>query len=206
MKRSGLLPSDQLAAVVTALYDQADSDGWATLSPGDRSQRYTTWIEDPLVGGILTRYMTPEAARAWIKDGPMKEYARASRGAGRYAEFGRTGGTTPLDIVRVAVGENSEVEPGSSSVKPFSCQARTADGDLAYITWGAARNFRDLVWAAVRAAALETIPAHIVVMEPPGHVTSNDERKRQQAIADRCDVALHHMREVLGARDGGAAR
>lgn len=203
MKRPGLLPGDQLAVVVTSLYNHADAKGWATLSPGDRSRLYTGWVDDPSVGGILTRYMTPEAARAWIKDGPMKEYARASRGAGRYARFGRSGGTTPLDVIRVALGDGAEVEPGTSSLKPFSCQARTSSGDLAYVTWGTSRNFRDLLWAAVKSAALETLPAHIVVMEPPGHETPNDERKRQQAIANRCDVALHHMREILGSRSGG---
>lgn len=205
MKRPGLLPPDQQAAVVRALYTRADSEGWATLSPGDRSRFYSGWVEDPAVGAVLTQYMTPEAARAWIKDGPMKEYARASRGAGRYAAFGRHGGTTPLDVVRLALGEGATIESGSSRLKPFSCRARTAVGDLVFVTWGETRNFRDLLWAALKVAAAESVPARIVVMDPPGYVTTNDERKRQQAIADRCDIALYHMREVLGTRSDGVA-
>ena len=84
MKRPTLLPEHQLETVVAALYAQADDAGWDNLGPRDRSRMYSDWVEptDP-IGKILAQYMTPEAARSWIKDGPMKEYARANRGTGR---------------------------------------------------------------------------------------------------------------------------
>ena len=203
MRRPSLLPDDQLAAVVSTLYGRADAEGWSNLGPSDRTRLYTGWVEDPAVGGILTRFMTPEQARAWIKDGPMKEYERASRGAGRYAAYGRSGGTTAGDVVRIALGGDAAVELGTERVKPFHCQARDSHGDLVFLAWGQSRSFKDLLWAALRAAALECIPAHIVVMESRDVVTTNDERERQQMLADRCDIRLHRMREVLGPRRGG---
>ena len=129
MKRPTLLPEHQLETVVAALYAQADDAGWDNLGPRDRSRMYSDWVEptDP-IGKILAQYMTPEAARSWIKDGPMKEYARANRGTGRYASFGRRGGTTPADIVRHALGETAQIVPGTtpSTTKapaPWCCGA-----------------------------------------------------------------------------------
>lgn len=205
VRRPTLLPADQLAAVVTAIYDDADRDAWITLSPADRSRAYDAWIEDPRVGGVLTRYMSPEAARSWIKDGPMKEYSRANRGMGRYAEFGRTGGTGPLDVVQAALGSGAQIVPDSQGVKPFHCLAETHQGDRAYVVWGESHNFRNLLWAALHAAVFDGLQAHMVVTEPSGHITPNDEVSAQRALTERCGLQLHHMRETFGTRQRGGA-
>jgi hypothetical protein len=205
MSRDKLLPAEAQAAVITALYAAADDMGWTTLGPADRSLAYSNWVEDPSVGGVLTRYMTPEQARSWIKDGPMKEYGRALRGAGRYAAFGRQGGTGPEDVVAHAVGSGTRIIAGSLGSKPLHCLAEPAD-DAApvYVAWGESGNFRHLLWAALRASVEQGLDAHVVVLEPPGGATPGAEAKRQQALADRCDVRLHRMREVLGrSGDGG---
>lgn len=201
MKRPTLLPEQQLEAVVRSVYAQADDVGWDTLGPRDRSRMYTHWVEstDP-VGKILTQYMTPEAARIWIKDGPMKEYARANRGVGRYAAFGREGGTRALDIVKQAFGPGATIEEGSEAVKPLRCHARTGEGDLVLVLWGDRRSFKDLLWAALRAATEDGDTPRIVVLEPPGRVTPTDERTRLNAIATRCDMTVTYMREILGTR------
>ncbi|WP_127572609.1 hypothetical protein [Georgenia faecalis] len=200
MKRPTILPEQQHDAVVQALYQAADEAGWETLAPKDRSARYTQWVEptDP-IGRLLAPYMTPEAARSWIKDGPMKEYSRANRGAGRYAEFGRHGGTTAADIVRRALGDGATIEPGTSAVKPLRCHAQTTERRHLVI-WGEGRSFKELLWAALRAATEEGDAPVIVVLEPPGRIISTDERRRLDAIAKRCSIPVHYMREVLGTR------
>jgi len=198
MRRDTLLPEEQLAAVVTALYADADAAGWDTLSLADRTRTYSAWVEDPRVGGILTRYMTPEAARAWIKDGPLKEYGRARRGAGRYARFGHDAGTTPADVVRFVFGEKAAVVDGSYGDKPFHCRATDDGGTISYLAWGEARNMRNLLWAALRAAVEEALAAHVIVMEAPGQATPGDEVKAHQALTERCGLQVHHMRETLG--------
>lgn len=202
MKRPTLVPTDQLAAVVRAIYSDADARDWDALAPSDRSRAYAEWVEAPLIGGVLTRYMTPEAARAWIKDGPMKEYARANRGVGRYAEFGRSGGTTATDVVAAALGPGASLVAGTEGVKPLHCIGLDPDGQPAFITWGEARNFRNLVWAALRSAVDDGLDCHVVVTQPPGHVTTTTDAKMHRAVADRCGLHLHYMREVLGTRGG----
>lgn len=205
MRRPGIVSEADLAAVVAALYQDADDAGWEALSPRDRSRMYGEWVEAERVGTVLTRYMTPEAARSWIKDGPMKEYARANRGAGRYAEFGRKGGTGVSDVVKVALGPNAKLVEGSEAVKPFRCHATAveANGATSLITWGETRQFKDLLWAALRELTDgQVTAAHIVVMEPPGRIASPTDRERQAAMARRCWISLHYMREVLGTRQG----
>jgi hypothetical protein len=198
MRRDALLPEERLARVVTVLYADADVRGWDTLPLADRSRAYSEWVEDERVGGILTKYMTPEAARSWIKDGPMKEYSRATRGTGRYSRFGRQGGTGPVDIAVTALGPAAVIIDGSVGVKPSHCHAETASGEMVYLVWGEARNFRNLLWAALRASIETDYCAHIVVTEPPGKATTTDEVLTHKALAERCGLSVHHMRERLG--------
>jgi hypothetical protein len=203
MKRDTLLPDKQLAAIVTALYADADKYGWTDLPPTERSRQYGRWIDDPRVGKILTKYMTPEQARSWIKDGPMKEYANARRGTGRYARFGRQGGTGARDVVIAALGAGAKVLDGSEGVKPPHCYAVDATGELTYVAWGPATNFRNLLLAALRIAATEQKPAHIVVLEPPGHSTSTADSITHRAMTDRCQLHLYYLPEVVGQARGG---
>lgn len=198
MTRDTLLPPEQLARVVQALYEDAERLGWETLPLRDRSRTYSGWVDDKRVGGILTGYMTPEAARAWIKDGPMKEYARARRGAGRYARFGKLAGTTAADVARVVLGDSARVVPSSEGIKPFHCRAQASDNKkIVFIAWGEARNYRNVLWAALRAAVTDGYEAHIVVMEPPGHNTTVKEAQLHEALARRCQITAHHMRERI---------
>jgi hypothetical protein len=203
MRREALLPDEQLSLIVTTLYADAEKHGWDSLPLVDRSRAYSEWVEDERVGGVLTKYMTPEAARSWIKDGPMKEYNRAARGTGRYARFGRQGGTGPADVAVTALGPGARIVEGSVGVKPSHCHAITPSGDIAYLAWGEARNFRNLLWAALRACVEGGFDAHVVVMEPPGKATTTDDVLTHNALAERCGLGVHHMRERLGDKSAG---
>jgi len=196
--RDKLLPAAVRERVVRAIYADADRLGWQTLSLADRTATFNQWIEDDRVGGPLTRFMTPEQARSWIKDGPMKEYGRALRGAGRFAEYGRQGGTGPVDVVRHALGPTAAVVDGSLGSKPLHCLGEV-DGTASYVAWGDNRNFKNLLWAALRASALDGVDAHLVVLEPPGTASASELVKEQQKLAERCGLTVHRMREVLGA-------
>lgn len=197
--RDAPIPEAQRAVIVTALYADAHEQNWTHLSTADRSRAYSAWVEDERIGGILTQYMTPEAARAWIKDGPMKEYRRALRGAGRYAQFGTSGGTTADDIVRASLGPEWSIIEGTTGVKPFHARVTDESGLTAYLAWDESRNFKNLVWAAVRASVELDIPGHVIVTEPPGVAIARDLADRQRAIAKRCGLGLHYVREQLGS-------
>jgi hypothetical protein len=199
MTRDNLIPEAQLASVVTALYADAHLQNWTHLPLAERSRAYSAWVENEDIGGVLTKYMTPEATRAWIKDGPMKEYARAIRGAGRYARFGHTGGTTTEDIIRAALGDEWSLAPNSSGVKPFHADAIGPTGDVVFIAWDESRNFKNLIWASLKASVERGVAGHVIVTEPPGTTTPRDIAEAQRAIAARCSLSLHFVREQLGS-------
>lgn len=205
MSRDGLLPPHQLAAIVTALYTQADEIGWTALTPQERTRHYAQWVDAPDVGKILTGYMSPEQARSWIKDGPMKEYANACRGIGRYARFGRQGGTGPVDVAVAALGPGASVVSGSQGVKPPHCLAEDESGSTSYLVWGGPGNFRNLLWDALRTSVANGLPAHVVILEPPGRPTPSVEAKTHRAMAHRCKLGLHYLPEVLGRPAGSVA-
>jgi hypothetical protein len=198
MTRDNLIPDAHLSGVVTILYDDAHAKSWSHLPPRDRSALYNSWVEDERVGGVLTRYMSPEAARAWIKDGPMKEYGRALRGTGRYARFGRSGGTTVEDILRASLGQDWTLVDGSVGIKPFHAQAESRSGHHAFLTWDEGRNFKNLVWAALRASVDLGIPGHVIVTQPQGATTTRETAEMHAKIAQRCNLTLHYVREQLG--------
>lgn len=193
-----LLPAAIRTDIVRVLYADSNSLGWSTLGPRDKTAAFNRWVDDARVGGRLTSYMSPEQARLWIKDGPMKEYARAMRGLGRFAEFGRQGGTSPRDIVNRALGSDAQIE-GNVGTKPPHCLAKAKDGTTAYVTWGDASSLKHLLWGALCASVNHGVTAHIVVLEPPGTVTPTAIADEHRALANRCGVELHYLREVLGS-------
>jgi hypothetical protein len=118
---------------------------------------------------------------------------------GRYARFGKSGGTTAQDIIRTALGAGWTLVEGTSGIKPFHAHAADQNGALAYLAWDEARNFKNLVWAALRASVDLGIPGHVVVTEPPGTVTARDVADGHTAIASRCGLSVHYVREQLGS-------
>jgi hypothetical protein len=83
-------------------------------------------------------------------------------------------------------------------VKPPHCLATDLAGNTGYLVWGEAGNFRNQLWAALRAAVADDLPAHVVVLEPPGRPTSTAEANTHRAMAWRCRLGLHYLPEVLG--------
>lgn len=188
------VPQEQIDSVVKALYADADRVGWEHLSPQRRTAMYDQWVTDPQVGGVLTEFMSAETARSWIKDGPMKEYGRARQGAGRYAKFGSTEDETGSKVVAHAIGRDALVVEGTIRVKPFQCVAQLGDRRT-FVTWGEARNFRYLVWAALGYLADNASDtAVVVIVETMAAPTTASEKARHAAIASRCDIGLKYYR------------
>jgi hypothetical protein len=202
-RRDKLLPRDQLEGVIAALYADAEAMDWEHQTLAEKTRQYARWIQDLRVGQVLTRYMPAEAARAWIKDGPMKEFRLARRGAGRYAEFGQASVTGPNDVVRYALGEGWHIVDDRVDVKPFHLEAER-EGRQAFVTWGQPAKFRHLVWAALRWAVDHKGRAVIVVTDSAERPTPEDEAAWHKRVAERCGLEVAHMRERLApARFGG---
>jgi len=180
--------------VVERLYTSASSLGWEGVSPGDRTAQYAIWLEDPEIGGVLQQYMTIDRARVWLKDGPMKEYARARMGVGKYSALVRTGRAEPAALVRQALGEGWELVPGTTGIKPLHATAARGD-ERVNIFWGPVKDFKHLLWAALEAMDDPGAPpATVIVIETLAQPATTAEKHRQTRFAQRCGFSLAHIR------------
>src|ERR1700679_821870 len=97
-------------SVVARIFSDASRLGWSELSGSQRSAQYAAWVSDQEVGGQLTKFMTTGQARVWIKDGPMKEWARATSGVGKYAAFAKSAERSPAQLVKKGLGEEWDAD------------------------------------------------------------------------------------------------
>lgn len=190
------IPRDIRAAVIRELYLQVESLGWEAMSLRQKSQQYTRWIEDPAIGGELADWYTAEGIRVWLKDGPLKEYARVLEGVGSYAEFTTKRLTGPADLIHQALGPSWTIVPATLKEKPMHCLA--TDGvTRRYVCWGKPGTFRDLLWAAVNMAIdLPTRPM-IVVFHREGEKADGRLRARHERLADHCALDLNYVHRRL---------
>ena len=194
------VPKEIRHEVVRELYRQVETMHWELMSPQQKSQQYARWINDPAIGGRLTQFQSAEDARVWLKDGPMKEFARALDGVGPFAEFTTRRLSGHDELVRRALGEGWFIEPGSEGEKPLHCLA--SDGAKSrYVCWGEPGKFRDLVWASVRAAVELAYRPLIVVTLRDGQDVNGEERRRQERIAAHCGIDVRHLHRRLVERD-----
>ena len=183
-----------------ALYAAADRLDWEHLPASARTSQYDDWVSDVEIGGVLTKYMSTENARSWIKDGPMKEHARARLGAGRYARFGSASGPTAAQLVAHALGADAEIVAKSEGVKPSHCLAKV-DGDVTYVAWGTAQNLRHLVWASINhLAGKPDRKACVLILESLEHPTPQADKTRHSRIAKRCAIDFKYYRVAGGRR------
>ena len=155
---------------------------------------------DPEIGGVLTKYMSSENARSWIKDGPMKEYGRARLGAGRYARFGTSVGPTARAARPTRSRLGAAVVDNSQGVKPFHCLAKM-DGATTYVAWDAAKNLRHLVWADDQPPREQPEPRALHRDLGDAWITPSPRRRRRShtRIAERCSIAIKYYRVAARA-------
>lgn len=190
---AGLLPDKIELEVVRNLFADAERLKWTYLNPVERSRQYNKWLQDPLIGGVLGRFMAAEAARVWIKDGPMKEFARAINRQGKYGFLITSRAPTPASIIRRALGDGWQVIESSQKIKPLRINARSAGEEVTF-TWGPERDLKHLVWAALSASARGETNSWILclttsfVNPTPSNVQAHNRR-----IAEQCGLQLFHV-------------
>jgi hypothetical protein len=192
------LPADVRDAVWRRLYQDADRIDWENLSAQDKSEQYDRWLDHPEIGGALSRFMDRDRARVYVKDSPMKEYARALAGEGHGAKFTSNRQASPETIVRAALGEDWKVVPGSVGIKPMHCWARNG-AERRYVCWAKTDGLADLIWAALNLVAdnAEADPL-LVIRESAANPTPAAARDRQRRIAERCGLPLRYVRPGTG--------
>jgi hypothetical protein len=171
--------------------------GWEYLSNSEKTNQYRQWIADPSIGGILGSFMREENARVWIKDGPMKEYARAQEGFGPYARYAVQRFKGAGEVVQAAFGAGWSVVDDSIGEKPMHCLA--TDGlSTRYVCWGRPGSFRDLMWAALNQPPEGLSASAVVVTTRQGEKLRRDDRDQQTEMAKRSGVALVYLfREMI---------
>jgi hypothetical protein len=190
------LPEPIREQVITELYRQADELDWEILPVTQKKTQYRKWIEDPRVGGVLKGFFDEHRMGTWIKDTPMKEYARAQEGFGSLAKYARSRFPGPNILIERALGSEWKMADGSLHEKPMNCLATDGNRDR-YICWGRPNTFRDLVWAALNKAIAMTEKPLIIVTLQDGINLSQPEKALHKAIASHCGIDVKHIHREL---------
>jgi hypothetical protein len=183
-----------VAGVVKKLFADASLLDWERLTTSEKTAQYATWLEEADVGGVLSDWMSPEEARVWLKDGPMKEFSRALAGFGTYAGLLDDHPRSPRVLVGAALGNEWSIILGSEGAKPLHCDARR-DGDLVHLIWGPERDFKHLLWAGLEAGDRRAgVLVRIAVFDTLSHPISRGARSKHKRFCDRCGVDVCHVR------------
>ncbi|WP_433408907.1 hypothetical protein ACQPZU_01045 [Saccharomonospora azurea] len=186
------VPLEVRESVIREVYRQAGDLDWENVNPRSKTRYYSTWVEDPNIGGQLADYYTAEGMRVWLKDGPLKEYARALEGFGLYAKYASRRLTPANEFISELLGERWTIVPGSLAEKPMHCQI-TDGHQRRYVCWGRPRNFRDLLWAAVNAAVDEPGRPLIAAYLTDSTSVSPKEKARHERISKHCGLDLAYV-------------
>jgi len=187
-----LIPEDLRRQVIANIYQRADDLDWDGLSASDRSTWYVRWLDDPAIGGVLDTYMPRDQVRMWIKDVPMKHYARARSGIGPYASLVASHLPSADQLAQLAFGPEWEPFEGTLRDKPNRCIV--GDGaHQAQMVWGPTRAFQSLVWASLNAVIDDNPAPVIVLVVRQGERLTDGQMDRHRRIADRIGVEIRHL-------------
>lgn len=182
-----------IEAVVRAIYRDAADQEWENRTFREHTEQYGRWMADPNIGGVLTEWMSPEDARVWLKDTPMKEYSRALAGKGPFAKFLDSYPRSAESIVKRALGPTWSVVTNSTGVKPLTCLA--TDGvHLCNLFWGKSSDAKHLVWAALRVSVGTGPRCRIAICDTVAGPVSDEQKNVLTKIAGRCGIELTFVR------------
>ncbi|GAA2006169.1 hypothetical protein [Catenulispora subtropica] len=187
------LPPEIEMRVVEHLYRDADKISWDGIAAVTRSGHYDRWVNDQEIGGRLQKFMDEKECRHWIKDGPMKERARAVYGVGKYASLVPNPVANPSQLVAQGVGTGWEVDETTLDIKPLRIVARRED-DVIRFCWGKPKDLKHLVWAALNAEAKgDPIPWTLCVVGTFTHPIPANQRESDLRLAKRCMLRIVHV-------------
>jgi hypothetical protein len=193
------VPKDIRESVLRELYRQVESLDWEDITSREKTGYYARWVEDPAIGGELADYYTAEGMRVWLKDVPLKEYARALEDFGSYAKYTTKRLSPPSEFIPTVLGDAWAVLPGSIGEKPMHCLV-TNGAQQRYVCWGKPSAFRDLLWAAVNKALGSTTRPMMVVYLREGKSLSPRQKHLHERIAEHCTLDLAYVHRRLEDR------
>lgn len=189
--------------IIAEVFRRADELDWDGLTQTQRSACYNRWLEDPALGGILTRYIPVERARVWIKDVPMKHYPKARSGIGPYAALTSARFHGPELIASQVFGKQWNTVAGTLRDKPTRCLLSDNNSQVLMI-WGEATNLRALVWAGIKATVDGEPTPIIVVTTRQGQRLSEAAKARNVLLGKQAGLEVRHvtLRELPRKAEG----
>lgn len=195
------IPKDIRDNVIRELYRQVGLLDWDDIPVREKTRYYTRWVEDPAIGGELADYHTAEGMRVWLKDVPLKEYARALENFGPFAKYATIHLSPPSEFIPEVLGDSWTIVRDSMGEKPMHCEA--TDGvHQRYVCWGKPQTFRDLLWAAVNKALGSPTQPMIMVYLSEEQTISPRQRRLHERIAEHCALDLAYVRRRREAVQG----
>ncbi|WP_424211998.1 hypothetical protein ACN20G_07795 [Streptomyces sp. BI20] len=191
------LPPDLEEEIVRRLYGRAAELRWTYLPDSERTKRYQMWTADPEIGGKLIPFIgKPENVRPWIKDGPMKEYVRATYGVGKWASCVIEPATPVETLVTRALGPGWHVDLETLEIKPLRVTIRRDDDEEVEqrFAWAPIKDFKHLAWAAISAQAEgDTHPWAICAVDSFVRPVTSKQKATHEKIARRLGLTLAHV-------------
>lgn len=185
------LPDDLRRDVVAEVYRQAGDLDWEGLPDRTRSIMYDRWLDDPAIGGCLTRFLSRERARVWLKDVPMKEYSRARNGIGPFSDLVTNRLPGPGQIARQVLGDGWDASEETIREKPNRCFI-SDDSEERLMMWGPPRTLRDIMWAGINALA-DGQPKPLLVVTIPYSTRMDDgEMRRHVLLGEIAGLDVRH--------------
>jgi hypothetical protein len=191
------LPPDLRREIAAEVYRRAAALDWEGLTDKRRSTMYDCWLDEPSIGGKLTRFLSRERARVWLKDVPMKEYARARNAIGPFSDLVVSRFPGPGQIARQVLGSSWDMVDGTIREKPNRCEISNGRHERLMI-WGPPKTLRDMVWAGINAVADREPDPLLVVTYSPGQAPGLSEKNRHGLLKEitRLDITHTVIREI----------
>ncbi|MEU4034464.1 hypothetical protein [Streptomyces collinus] len=191
------IPTDLEEEVVRLLYKRVGDLNWTYLTDNDRSSLYKAWTSDPAVGGRLLPFIgSEENIRLWLKNGPMKEYIRATYGVGKWAPLVVKPSTPASELVVMALGPGWKVDLESLDIKPLRVIIRHEDDEEMEqrFAWAPMRDFKHLAWAAIAAQASgDALPWVICTVDSFVRKITPEQKATNERIAKRLGLISAHV-------------
>jgi hypothetical protein len=200
------LPESLRRDVVAEVYRQADELDWDALADRLHTAIYDGWLDEPAIGGQLTRFLTRERARVWLKDVPMKEYARARNNIGPFADLVASRFPSPGQIARQVLGPDWDMIDGTVDDKPNRCLIANGTTRRLMI-WGPPKALRDVVWAGINAVVDQQPSPILIIAVPYGHPLDEGDKRRHVRLGRTAGLevrhaVLHATKVTPGRHDG----
>jgi hypothetical protein len=161
------------------LWMTADQSDWLSLSTTAKSKFYEAWTRDPLIGGLLARYIPLGDVRVYIKDTLLKDFVQ-----NRLADDSK-----PYKALGIA----SAITVAKNYVKPHG--RRFADGRV--ICWGRAAAWKAILMAVYERAYGQTNwkPFGVMLTHAVGRYKETRTRTMIEKAAQRLGIERVVWRE-----------